>query len=54
MVNATRLEDCWCAGVVRNVYLPLVLVELCHFFLLASPGDTHHFSLRDARQKAGA
>ena len=53
MVNAIRLEDCWCAGVVRNVDLPLVLVELCHFFLLASPGDTH-FSVRDARQKAGA
>ena len=54
MVNAIRLGDSWCAGVVRNVDLPLVLVELCYLFLLASPGDTHHFSVRDARQKACA
>ena len=54
MVNAIRLEGCWCAGVVRNVDFPLVLVKLCCFFLLAWPGDTHHFSVRDARQKAGA
>ena len=51
MVNSIRLEDCWCAGVVRNVDLALVLVELCYFFLLASPSDTHHFSVREARQR---